>query len=375
LSPLVLSFTAWLPVYLEWVPPITHQVEWTTPLFLSGYLGTGSVAGIVMQALNLVLAVLIYIPFVKLQERSQQRTRIMVLKNLSNEIQYTQERLQKNILNRHDETGSLARALMIEIKRGLTNNCVPMHLEYQPKVNYKGEVIGAEALLRWNHSIYGYISPLIILRICDEANISNELGRWIIKKAFSDLEYWHKQKYNKVCLSVNLSPRQVQEDITLVEFVKSCIELFHIDPGFTELELTENATIDLSDSTKNKLKQIRDFGMNLSIDDFGMGHSSLLYLCDFNANVVKIDASLVQNITKDGHYVQIIKSILTLCDQLKVKAIAEGVETKDQVEILHKLGCQCFQGFYFSQSLTCDNFIEYMNKTGYVQEDSKLLTS
>ncbi|MDF2657128.1 MAG: hypothetical protein K0R19_3602, partial [Bacillota bacterium] len=333
LSPLVLSFTAWLPVYLEWVPPITHQVEWTTPLFLSGYLGTGSVAGIVMQALNLVLAVLIYIPFVKLQERSQQRTRIMVLKNLSNEIQYTQERLQKNILNRHDETGSLARALMIEIKRGLTNNCVPMHLEYQPKVNYKGEVIGAEALLRWNHSIYGYISPLIILRICDEANISNELGRWIIKKAFSDLEYWHKQKYNKVCLSVNLSPRQVQEDITLVEFVKSCIELFHIDPGFTELELTENATIDLSDSTKNKLKQIRDFGMNLSIDDFGMGHSSLLYLCDFNANVVKIDASLVQNITKDGHYVQIIKSILTLCDQLKVKAIAEGVRWKYYINL------------------------------------------
>ncbi len=374
LSPLVLSFTAWVSVYLGWVPPITHQVEWTTPIFLSGYLCTGSVAGIVMQALNLVLAVLIYIPFVRLQERSQQRARITVSKNLANEVQYTQERLQKNILNRHDETGSLARVLMNEIKYGLMNNCVPMHLEYQPKVNYKGEIMGAEALLRWNHPIYGYVSPLIILRICDEANIANELGRWIIKKAFSDLEYWHKRKYNKVSLSVNLSPRQVQEDATLVQYVKSCIELFHIDPGFIELELTENITIDLSYSTQNKLKQIREFGMNISIDDFGMGHSSLLYLCDFYANVVKIDASLVRNITKDGHYVQIVKSILTLCDQLKVKAVAEGVETREQVEILHKLGCQYFQGFYFSRSLTCDKFIEFMNKNGCMEEDAKLLT-
>lgn len=375
LSPIVLSFTAWVSVRLGWVPPITQKVEWTTPIFLSGYLSTGSVAGIVIQALNLILAVLIYIPFVRLQERSQQRARITVFKNLANEIQYIQERPQKNILNRHDETGSLARALMNEIKHGLTNNCVPMHLEYQPKVNYNGEIMGAEALLRWNHPIYGYVSPLIILRICDEANLTNELGRWIIKKAFSDLEYWHKHKYNKVSLSVNLSPRQVQEDATLVQYVKSCIELFHIDPGFTELELTENATIDLSYSTQSKLKQIRDLGMNLSIDDFGMGHSSLLYLCDFYANVVKIDASLVRNITKDGHYVQIVKSILTLCDQLKVKAVAEGVETKDQVEILHKLGCQYFQGFYFSRSLTCDKFIEFLNKSKCVEEDAKFLTS
>ncbi len=375
LSPVVLSSTAWVSVRLGWVPPITQEVEWTTPIFLSGYLGTGSVAGIVMQALNLVLAVLIYIPFVRLQERSQQRARITVFKNLINEIQYIQERQQKTILNRHDEMGSLARALMTEIKYGLTSNCVPMHLEYQPKVNYKGEIMGAEALLRWNHPIYGYVSPLIILGICDEANLTNELGRWIMKKAFSDLENWHQQKYDKVSLSVNLSPRQLQEDATLAQDVKSCIELFRIDPGFIELELTENATIDLSDSTQSKLKQIRDFGINLSIDDFGMGHSSLLYLCDLYANVVKIDASLVRNLTKDGYYEQIVKSILSLCDQLKVKAVAEGVETKEQVEILHELGCQYFQGFYFSKSLTSEKFIEFLNENGCVQEDAEFLNN
>ncbi len=370
LSPVVLSITAWVSVRLGWVPPITQKVEWTTPIFLSGYLGTGSVAGIVMQVLNLILAVLIYIPFVRLQERNQQRACIAVFNNLINEVQYIHERLQKTILNRYDETGSLARALMTEIKHGLANNCVPMHLEYQPKVNYKGEIIGAEALLRWNHSIYGYVSPLIILRICDEANLTTTLGRWIMKQALSDLEYWHQQEYNKVSLSVNLSPRQLQEDATLVHYVKSCIELFRVDPGFIELELTENATIDRSDTTQSKLKQIRDLGMNLSMDDFGMGHSSLLYLCNLNVNVVKIDASLVRNITKDEHYEQIVKSILSLCDQLKVKAVAEGVESKEQVELLHKLGCEYFQGFYFSRSLTGDKFMEFLNEHGCMHEDA-----
>ncbi|QHQ61521.1 EAL domain-containing protein [Anaerocolumna sedimenticola] len=368
LSPIVLSLTAWVSVRMEWVPPITQEVAWTTPIFLSGYLSTGSVAGIVLQAVNLVLAVLIYIPFVRLQKGSHQQTCFTVFANLVNEINYIQERQQNTILNRHDETGVLARELMNEMKHGLMNDCVPMHLEYQPKVNYKGEVMGAEALLRWNHPIYGNVSPLIILRICDEANLTNELGRWVMKQAFRDFEHWSQQKCDKICLSVNLSPRQLQEDATLVQYIKSCIELFHIDPGFMELELTENATIDLSASTQNKLKQIREFGMNLSIDDFGMGHSSLLYLCNLYTNVVKIDASLIHNVSKDGYYGLIIKSILSLCDQLNVKVIAEGVETKEQVEILHELGCRYFQGFYFSKSLTSDKFLEYVMENGCIQK-------
>lgn len=370
LSPIVLSFTAWVPVSLGLVPPITQKVEWTTPIFISGYISTGSVMGIVIQAFNLLLAILIYTPFVRLQERDQQRVRIRAYNKLVHEILYLQERLRKPILNRHDETGSIARALMNEIKYGLMNNCVPMHLEYQPKVNYKGEIMGAEALLRWNHPIYGYVSPLVILRICEEANLANGLGRWIIKRAFSEQEYWNIQKYSKVSLSINISPRQLQEDDTLVQYVKSCIELYHIDPRYTELEITENATIDLSDSTQNKLKQIRAYGINLSIDDFGMGHSSLRYICDLYANIVKIDASLVRNITKDGHYKQIINSIINLCAQLKVNVVAEGVETKEQVEMLNELGCKYFQGFYFSKSLTSKEFLNILNKNGCIQEDT-----
>ncbi|AEG59851.1 PTS sugar transporter subunit IIC/EAL domain-containing protein [Desulforamulus ruminis] len=367
LSPVILSFTAWTSVRMGWVPPVTQAVEWTTPIFLSGYLGTGSVDGIVMQAVNLALAVLVYIPFVRLQERRQQRVRITVFKNLGSEIQQIQEQQKKTVLNRHDEIGSLARALVSEIKDGFRNRTQTLHLEYQPKVNHKGEVMGAEALLRWIHPIYGYVSPLVILRICDEANLTNELGIWVMNQAFGDLKRWQKQGY-KVSLSVNLSPRQLQEDESLVQTVQSHVNRLGIEPRYMELELVENAAIDSSDSTRSKLEKIKGMGINLSIDDFGMGHSSLLYICDFYANIVKIDAALVRAVTSDKQRQQIVKSILSLCSQLNVKAVAEGVETKEQVQLLHELGCEYYQGFYFSRSLSIDSFLEYVKQHGVVDQ-------
>jgi lactose/cellobiose-specific phosphotransferase system IIC component len=363
-SPVVLGFTSWVSVSLGWVPLPTQAVQWTTPVFLSGYLSTGSVAGVVLQAVNLALAVLIYVPFIQMQQRHQQRVRLSVFQNLGGEMQHIQEQQRKNILNRHDDTGALARALIKEIKEGLAKDSVPLHLEYQPKVNQKGEVIGAEALLRWNHPVYGYVSPLIILGSCDEAGLTNELGRWIMHQAFSDLKRWHNQGLNKLSLSVNLSPRQLKEDESLVQTVQFHINRLGIDPRYLELELTENAAIDPSDTTRSKLESIRNLEVNLSIDDFGMGHSSLLYICNFYANVIKLDAALVQAVTNDSQRQQIVKSILTLCAQLNVKAIAEGVETREQAQVLYDLGCQCFQGFYFSRSLNCVKFIEYVEQHG-----------
>lgn len=370
LAPVFLCLTAWISVSVGWVPPVTQAVKWTTPIFLSGYLSTGSIIGAVMQAVNLALAVLIYIPFVRMQEKHQQSARIEVFKGLANEIQYIQERQVKTILNRHDETGSLARALAAEIREGFKSQAQTLHMEYQPKVNYKGQIVGAEALLRWNHPVYGYVSPIVILNICDEANLTNELGQWIMNRSFSDMKRWHEQGF-KVPLSVNLSPRQLKEDGSLVRSVQDCISQLGIEPQYMELELTENATIDATDAICNKLGQITAMGLNLSIDDFGMGHSSLLYICDFYANIIKLDASLVGLITSDEQRRQIVKSILSLCEQLHVKAVAEGVETREQVEMLHELGCECYQGFYYSRSLNYDGFLEYVSQHGTAEEETQ----
>ncbi len=366
LSPVVLSFTSWVSLSLGWVPAPMQAVQWTTPIFMSAYLSTGSVAGIILQAVNLALAMLIYIPFIRLQQSHQQNIRISVFKSLGKQIKYVEEQQEKSILSRQDDTGFLARALMAEIKEGLAKNCVPLHLEYQPKVDSCGRVMGAEALLRWTHPVYGDVSPLIILGICDEADLTNDLGRWIMAQAFNALKYWHEQGLSNLSLSVNLSPRQLKKDASLVQAIYSYIDQTGIEPRYMELELTENTTIDSGGSSRSRLEEIKDLGVNISIDDFGMGHSSLLYIRDYYVNVVKIDASLVCGVVDDRQSRQIVSSILSLCDQLKVKAVAEGVETQEQLQVLNSLGCRYFQGFHFSRSLVNHQFLEYVRQHGMV---------
>ncbi len=365
-APVVLSLTAWISVRTGLAPPVIHPVEWTTPIFLSGYVSTGSLSGSILQAVNLILATLIYIPFVRRQEKHQRRVYIEIFQKLGREIQYIQMKQSREILKRHDEVGTLARALSEELKRGLKNNTLPVHLEYQPKVNCVGKVMGAEALLRWEHPAYGYVSPLIILTICDEANMTNALGKWIMEHAFYDLRRWHEMGY-PISLSVNLSPLQLQQDEDLIQTVESCIAKVGVPPDYMELELTENAAVDPSESTRKKLKKIEELGIRLSIDDFGMGHSSLLYLCDFFVSIVKIDAALVKTIVIDENRQKIVKSILSLCAQMHVKTIAEGVETKEQVQLLQGFGCEFYQGFYFSKSLKFESFIEYINQNGLME--------
>lgn len=374
LAPVFLGLNAYLAMILGWVPPIAQEIEWTIPIFLSGFLASGSFSGVLLQALNLVISMLIYLPFVRLQVKHQQRDRLITFQALSKELQNIQEKKREKIISRHDDIGLLARALLAEIRSGLNGHKKSLYLEYQPKVNYRGEVMGCEALLRWTHPVYGYISPLMVLRICDEAGLNNQLGTWVIRQALPALRCWKRQGYDGLSLSINLNPQQLREDNTLIGTVQRLISLYGLEPGCVEFELTENAAVDCSDSTRDRLRQIREMGVNISIDDFGMGHSSLLYLCDFHANIVKIDASLVTRIASDRRRQQIVETILSLCRQMAVQVIAEGVETEEQVQMLHELDCDYYQGFYFSRSLSCDKFIEYVNQHG-IEVDKKMETA
>lgn len=367
------AFRAILPALLT-MAVFSFAKFWTAPLWLSVYYYADSVfSRIMLEAVNVILLVVIYAPWIWRHARIPSGNRIAELTRLADEIQYIQAKQPRRLLNRYDEAGSLARALAAELRDGFKTMHPPLHLEYQPKVNRKGEVIGAEALLRWKHPLYGSISPLIILSICDEVNLTHKLGMWMMNQALGDLKQWHLRGYDNLSLSVNLSPHQLQEDASLVKTVVSCVNRFRLDPQYMELELTENATIDLSDSTLSKLRQLSELGVNISIDDFGMGHSSLLYLCDLYANVVKLDISLIRTLAGDRIRQQMVQSILSLCDQLNVKVIAEGVETEEQVQLLYEMGCKYYQGFYFSKSLSFFPFLEYVGQHGMAKAKGKAM--
>ncbi|MDL2229401.1 EAL domain-containing protein [Treponema sp. OttesenSCG-928-L16] len=368
-APIILSLISYIAFWFGLVPPIVNPVGWTTPVFLSGYLSTGSIRGTLLQGLNLAVSVAMYVPFIKLQQKNQEKNRLELYKSFSNEILKSKDPSSLKLLTRYDDIGGLARELAEEIRQNLKPDSKALHIEYQPKVNYEGKVIGAEALMRWNHPFYGPVAPPLILKVAEEAGLMNKLGSWCIEQAFRELSKWHGMGFDTLSLSANLNPKQLEEDDNLVGFIFSCIESNNLNPRFMELELTENAAVDPDVFSRNKLEEIKSMGIAISIDDFGMGHSSLLYLVDLFATIVKIDRLLVKDIAHDKDRRKIIESIIHLCRRMNVKVIAEGVETSEQAEVLNELGCHYFQGFYFSKSLRGEAFLQYVTEHGVIEGD------
>ncbi|MNO34934.1 Oxygen sensor protein DosP [compost metagenome] len=286
-------------------------------------------------------------------------------------MKYSQLRQQAThnpLQNRYDPLCSLSNVLAIELKNGMRNQEKSIHLEYQPKVNSQGEVIGAEALLRWSHPVYGEVPPMVVLGICEEAGLTRQLSTWILNQALSDLKQWHTLGYSDMTISINLDPKQLEEEDHLIQMLQLCIAKAGIDPRYLELELTEKTVISPSHSVHSKLEKMKAMGINVSIDDFGMGHSTMMYLCDYYVNFVKLDMALVRTIVSCKKRQLLVESIIALCRKFNVKVIAEGVETKQQMEILRRLGCCYFQGFYFSKSLPYEDFIKYIARRREMRE-------
>ncbi|MCD7947489.1 MAG: EAL domain-containing protein [Oscillospiraceae bacterium] len=365
LSPVVLTVSSYIAFASGLVPLTIADVTWTTPIFISGYTSTGSVAGIILQAVNLLLSVCMYFPFVRLYEKQVARNNARIFEALIRD--YTAATLENlpMMLERRDEHGVVARALATEIRATLAGaeKDVGLSIAFQPKNFSDGTVFGAEALLRWHHPKYGEIPPCVTLGIAEEAGLTVALGAWVLKMSFAQLKQWHDEGI-LIKLSINLSPLQLKYDLALADQVAHLISETGLPPQYIELELTEHAALDQGVATRSCMEKINGLGVNISIDDFGMGSSSLLYLRDFYANIVKLDISLVQTLETSEYSRQIVRTTMDLCDQLGVELVAEGVESEAQLAMLRDIGCQRFQGWYFSKALTPELFGAYIQSHG-----------
>ena len=364
MTPLVISFISYFAFWSGLVPLTIQRVEWTTPILLSGYVSTGSFAGVVLQLANLFVSVLIYLPFVRLYERQFTRKNEKTFRLLAEKFTNPGNmEHREELLKRNDEIGALTRVLVSELEQELKGSAKNLHLAYQPKILSENIVFGAEALLRWEHPVYGPLSPLLIVGLCEEAGLNDVLGTWVIDTACQQLAQWNEMGYQDLNLSINLPPTQVRDDKNLLENIKKILKKTGVDPTKVELELTEHAAIDQSFSTSQRLASIKQLGIKLSIDDFGMGNSSLLYIRDFFVDTVKLDISLVRSITINRQSQEIVRSIISLCEQLNISIIAEGIETKEQLDKLRSMGCHQYQGFLFGQALDSSAFINYLNQS------------
>lgn len=219
-------------------------------------------------------------------------------------------------------------------------------LYYQPQIDAEnGRVIGIEALIRWNSSVYGFVHPGRFIEVAEEMGLINEIGKWVIESSFS---FARNLMHKGICVSCNVSSVQLKQR-SFVEDVIAIFERHGLKEGSVALEITESCLVESFEETSEKLASLRAHGIMIHLDDFGTGYSSLNYMKSLPIDVLKIDRSFVDDIILDGVERRIVKSIVSLAHEIGLKVIAEGVETKEQQEYLSTCGCNAIQGYLFSK--------------------------
>jgi diguanylate cyclase (GGDEF)-like protein/PAS domain S-box-containing protein len=224
-------------------------------------------------------------------------------------------------------------------------------LHYQPKVRIaSGDIDGCEALVRWNHPEKGMISPGDFIPLAEETGLIVALGTWVLREACRQFKAWHAEALPPIRIAVNLSARQFLQDDFVLN-VKQILTEFGMDPRWLELELTESMVMQDPDKVAIILGQLKEIGFSLSLDDFGTGYSSLNYLRRFPIDYLKIDRSFILDVASDSTAASVANSVIGIAHSLGIHAIAEGVETREQLAFLAQCKCDSIQGFLFSKPL------------------------
>nr|WP_245574055.1 EAL domain-containing protein [Neptunomonas japonica] len=354
--PVLFSVITVLSVQLGFLVFLPISIPWTTPPIISGWIITGSWHGALFQFTEIVIGTLLYIPFVKKAEKKRLQLQKVSFAKAAKVIQTNEQKITVSV--RQDHIGLIARGLLTELKSDLEND--KLSLAYQPKHNIKGQIVGVEALLRWKHERHGNLPPLLAVNLAEENNEINRLGAWVIENACACTARWKTLGYN-INMAINISPLQLL-DKELPTLISNTLQKYSLAPQDIELEITESHTIYDTPTVNETLSKLSNMGIRLAMDDFGMGHSSLLYMRRFKVHTLKIDGSLTVDVLVNEANSNIIHTIAELGRSQQIDIVAEYVETIEQRERLVDLGCTIFQGYYHSKALSEKDCIDYFNK-------------
>jgi diguanylate cyclase (GGDEF)-like protein/PAS domain S-box-containing protein len=241
-----------------------------------------------------------------------------------------------------------------ELRRALDREELRLH--FQPQVELAtGRVVGAEALVRWQHPTRGEVPPSKFIPVAEETGLIGAVGDWVLRHAAAQSRVWRNEGLPPVVVAVNLSARQFR-DTKLGEKVREVLEEMELNPKSLELELTEGSLMHNPEEATETLRQLKEAGYRIAIDDFGTGYSSLSYLQRFPLDKLKIDAAFVRELPENPDSVAIVLAVIAMGHSLRLKVIAEGVETEQQLEFLRRNGCDEVQGFYFARPMSAPDF-------------------
>ncbi|OKP77330.1 diguanylate cyclase [Paenibacillus sp. P3E] len=247
-----------------------------------------------------------------------------------------------------------------DLRRALERD--EFYLVYQPQVQLDSEeIVGMEALLRWDHPKRGLVSPVDFIPIAEESGLIVPIGEWVLKTACLQNKSWQNAGYRPICVSINLSMRQFLQP-NLAGKIDAILKDIGLDPCYVDLEITESMTLD-KETAFDQLNRLKRLGVFISIDDFGTGYSSLHYLKDMPIDRLKIDRSFVSEVMEDSNNAAIVSTITSMAHHLKLKVTAEGVENKEQLQFLRQQHCHEAQGYLFSKPVKAAEFEMFFLKS------------
>jgi diguanylate cyclase (GGDEF)-like protein len=236
-------------------------------------------------------------------------------------------------------------------------------LEYQPQLNAKGQCVGAEALLRWNHPEKGKVVPTEFIPVAEDSVLILQLGHWVIREACRHMKMWLDDGLDFDHIAINVSPRQFQQG-DIVGEIHGALTHFGVPSNKLMIEITEGIIVNHTEETIDKMLRLKALGVRISVDDFGTGYSSLLYLKQLPLSQLKIDQSFVRDLASDENDLIIVETILSMANHLSLDVVAEGVETEEQYLLLKNRGCQSFQGYFFSRPVAAQQLANCFMEPG-----------
>jgi predicted signal transduction protein with EAL and GGDEF domain len=260
------------------------------------------------------------------------------------------------------EDGAIRRlSLEHELRGAIDRNEIELH--YQPQIDFRtGDVIGAEALVRWSSPTLGRVSSEEILRIAEESGFVSNLGRWVIRSACQEAAYWAASRDQPCRLAVNISPLQFEQD-DVFSVVVDALKRAGLRPDLLDLEITESLLLRDDKDVSRSLEELRRIGVRIVLDDFGRGYSALAVLMSQPIDVLKLDRLLIETVAPDGDGSLLLANVIRMAQDLSLQPIAEGVSHADQAEFLSANDCHEMQGFFFSAAIPALVFRENSRST------------
>ncbi len=257
--------------------------------------------------------------------------------------------------------------LGIELVKALHSDCPQFICEYQPQIEMtSGRVVGLEALIRWDHPVHGILTPDRFIGVAEISGLSERITRWVLHEVCSQINRWRRVRPQfDVPVSVNVAGREMGSTV-LPTLVRSALAKHDIEPHLIVLEITERTLVKESEINNDVLAELASLGVGLVLDDFGTGYSMMGYLKRMPITALKIDQSFIEGIPDDADSRAIVHAMIAVAKHFKLKVVAEGVESLEQVQYMREIGCEFAQGFFYSRSLTADNILEYLERSGTV---------